>query len=102
VFQPHLYSRTKDHAEEFGTVFGDSDILLLCDIYGAREEPIEGISSKLILGFAHSKGHRNAHFIGAKENALEFLASEIKEGDLIVTMGAGNITSLCAKILEIV
>jgi len=101
VFQPHLYSRTKDHAEEFGTVFGDSDILLLCDIYGAREEPIEGISGELILGFAQSRGHRNAHFIGAKENALEFLAGEAKEGDLIVTMGAGNITSLCAKILEI-
>jgi UDP-N-acetylmuramate--alanine ligase len=73
---------------------------LLCDIYGAREEPIEGISGKLILDFAHSRGHRNAHFIGAKENALEFLASEAKEGDLIVAMGAGNITSLCGKILE--
>jgi UDP-N-acetylmuramate--alanine ligase len=101
VFQPHLYSRTKDHAEEFGTVFGDSDILLLCDIYGAREEPIEGITSKLILGFAEARGHKNAYFIGEKENALKFLAGEIKEGDLIVTMGAGNITSLCAKILEI-
>ena len=102
VFQPHLYSRTKNHAEGFGTVFGDSDILLLCDIYGAREEPIEGITSKLILGFAEARGHKNAHFIGEKENALKFFAGEIKEGDLIVTMGAGNITSLCAKILEIV
>jgi UDP-N-acetylmuramate--alanine ligase len=101
VFQPHLYSRTKDHAEEFGTVFGNSDILLICDIYGAREEPIEGISGKLIFDFAHARGHRNAHFIGAKENAAEFLANEIKDGDLVVTMGAGNITLLSAKILEI-
>ena len=101
IFQPHLYSRVKNHAEEFGIAFGNSDVLLVCDIYGAREEPIEGISGKLIFDFAHSRGHRNAHFIGAKENALTFLADEAKEGDLIVTMGAGNITSLCAKILEI-
>ena len=101
VFQPHLYSRTRDHAEEFGTVFGGSDILLVCDIYGAREEPIEGISGKLIFDFAHARGHRNVHFIGAKENALKFLTEEIKDGDLVVTMGAGNITSLSAKILEI-
>jgi UDP-N-acetylmuramate--alanine ligase len=102
VFQPHLYSRTKDHAEEFGTVFGGCDILLVCDIYGAREEPIEGISGKLIFDFAHAMGHRNAHFIGAKENAIKFLADKIKDGDLIVTMGAGNITSLSAKLLEVI
>ncbi|MCL2206652.1 MAG: UDP-N-acetylmuramate--L-alanine ligase [Fibromonadales bacterium] len=102
VFQPHLYSRTKDHAEEFGAVFGNSDILLACDIYGAREEPVEGVSGKLIFDFAHARGHKNAHFIGAKENALEFLANEAKDGDLIVTMGAGNITALSAKILEMV
>jgi len=102
AFQPHLYSRTKDHAEEFGTVFGNSDVLLVCDVYGAREEPIEGVSGKLIFDFAHARGHRNAHFVGAKENIIDFLAGEMKEGDLIVTMGAGNITSLSAKILEIV
>jgi UDP-N-acetylmuramate--alanine ligase len=101
VFQPHLYSRTKDHAEEFGTVFLGSDILLVCDIYGARENPIEGVSGKLVFDFAHARGHRNARFIGAKENALEILAHEIKDGDLIITMGAGNITSLSAKILEV-
>ena len=101
VFQPHLYSRTKDHAEEFGTVFGNSDILLVCDIYGAREKPIEGVSGKLIFDYAHARGHKNAHFIGEKENALEFLANQIKDGDLIATMGAGNITSLSAKIMEI-
>ena len=101
VFQPHLYSRTRDCAEEFGRVFGDCDILLVCDIYGARETPIEGITGKLIFDCAHAMGHRNAHFIGAKENALDFLKEEIKDGDLIVTMGAGNITQLSAKILEI-
>jgi UDP-N-acetylmuramate--alanine ligase len=101
VFQPHLYSRTRDHAEEFGAVFGNSDILLVCDIYGSREQPIEGISGKMIFDFAHSRGHRNAHFIGACENALEFLKKEMKEGDIVVTMGAGNITALSPRILEI-
>jgi len=102
VFQPHLYSRTRDHAEEFGTAFLGSDILLVCDIYGAREEPIEGISGKLVFDFAHARGHKNARFIGAKENALEILRNEIKSDDLIVTMGAGNITLLSARILEVV
>jgi UDP-N-acetylmuramate--alanine ligase len=101
VFQPHLYSRTKDHAEEFGTVFLGCDILLVCDIYAAREEPIEGVSGKLIFDFAFARGHRNAYFVGAKENALEILAGCIKNEDLVVTMGAGNINSLSAKILEI-
>jgi UDP-N-acetylmuramate--alanine ligase len=102
VFQPHLYSRTRDHAEEFGTVFGNSDILLACEVYGSREQPIEGISGKLIFDFAISMGHKNAHFIGESENALEFLRREIKDGDLVITMGAGNITQLSPKILEIV
>ncbi len=100
VFQPHLYSRTKDQAEEFGTVFGNSDVLLVCDIYAAREEPIKGITGKLVFDLAHARGHRNAHFIGAKENALKFLAEEVRDGDLVITMGAGSITSLSAKILE--
>ena len=102
VFQPHLYSRTRDHAEEFGTVFIGSDILLVCDIYGAREQPLEGVSGKIIFDCATERGHKNAHFIGAKENALKFLSGEIRETDLIVTMGAGNITSLSAKILEVI
>ncbi|MDR0516689.1 MAG: UDP-N-acetylmuramate--L-alanine ligase [Fibromonadaceae bacterium] len=102
VFQPHLYSRTRDHAEEFGIVFGNSDILLVCDVYGSREQPIEGISGELIFDFAHSRGHKNAHFIGAKENALKFLENEMKDGDLIVTMGAGSITLLSSQILEMV
>lgn len=101
IFQPHLYSRTKDFAEEFGRVFGNSDILLLCDIYGAREMPIEGISARIISDAAFEKGHRNVHFVGAKENALDFLTKEIKDNDLIITMGAGNITNLAAKILKI-
>jgi len=100
VFQPHLYSRTRDHAEEFGMVFGNSDLLLVCDIYGAREQAIEGITGELIFNYARSRGHKNARFIGAKENALNILKNEVKAGDLIITMGAGNITALSTQILE--
>jgi len=102
VFQPHLYSRTKEHAEEFGTVFLGSDVLLVCDIYGAREKPIEGISGKLVFDCVHARGHKNARFIGAKENVPEILADEIKGDDLVVLMGAGNITAISSKILEVV
>lgn len=91
VFQPHLYTRTRDQYEAFAEVFANCDELLVCDIYRAREQPIPGISGKLIADSAVARGHRNARFVGAKENAVEILKSEAKAGDLVLFMGAGDI-----------
>ena len=68
AFQPHLFSRTRDHYETFGSVFSNCDELLVCDIYPARELPIEGVTGELISKSAQERGHRDARFVGEKEN----------------------------------
>lgn len=100
VFQPHLFTRTRDHHDAFGTAFGNCDILFGCDIYPAREKPIEGVTGKLVVQSALDRGHRDARFIGARENVLDALKKELTSKDLVVFMGAGNIWSLGKELLE--
>ncbi|HHX14841.1 MAG TPA: UDP-N-acetylmuramate--L-alanine ligase [Fibrobacter sp.] len=100
VFQPHLFSRTKDHHEAFGTAFGNCDVLFCSDIYPAREKPIEGVSGNLVVQSALDRGHLDARFVGAKEYILPALKEELKENDIVVFMGAGNIWQLGKELLE--
>lgn len=100
AFQPHLFSRTRDHYESFGSAFSNCDKLLVCDIYPARETPIEGVTGELISKAAKERGHRDAQFVGAMENVLQIVKSELTKNDIMVLMGAGNITRLGPKILE--
>ena len=100
AFQPHLFSRTRDHYETFGSVFSNCDELLVCDIYPARELPIEGVTGELISKSAQERGHRDARFVGEKENVLSTLSGTLSEKDLVVLMGAGNITQLGRQLLE--
>lgn len=91
VFQPHLYSRTKDFYAEFGRAFLDSDIFICTDVYPAREEKIEGISGELVANAAKSFGHKNVVYEPDKEKLPELLLELEKSGDIIVTLGAGDI-----------
>jgi len=91
VFQPHLYSRTKDFYAEFGRAFLDSDIFICTDVYPAREEKIEGISGELVANAAKSYGHKNVFYEPDKEKLPDFLLQLEKKGDIIVTLGAGDI-----------
>ncbi len=91
VFQPHLYSRTRDFYEEFGRSFLLSDIFICTDVYPARELPIEGITGELIVKAACKFGHKNAVYVEDKNNLPSILKEIMKEGDIIVTMGAGDI-----------
>lgn len=100
VFQPHLYSRTKDHHEAFGAAFVNSDVLLVCDVYGSREAEVPGVTGVLVSDSADRRGHLDARFIGVKENALDILSKELRAGDLVLLMGAGNVWTLGAKLLE--
>lgn len=100
VFQPHLYSRTQDHYESFGAEFMNSDLLYVLDVYGAREKPIEGVHGGLVAQSAHRRGHRNAHFVPSKEEVLQALNKELKSGDLVVLMGAGDVWKMGSTILE--
>ena len=91
VFQPHLYSRTKSFYKEFARAFLDSDILIITDIYPAREIPIEGINGKIVYNEALSIGHKNAHFIPDLENLESLLDKLVQSNDMIITIGAGTI-----------
>jgi UDP-N-acetylmuramate--alanine ligase len=91
VFQPHLYSRTRDFYEDFGRAFFNADVLVLTDIYPAREEPIQGITGELIANTAKEFGHKNVHYVADKKAVPSFLMSIKQSGDIIITMGAGDI-----------
>jgi UDP-N-acetylmuramate--alanine ligase len=91
VFQPHLYSRTRDFYEEFGKAFLQADVLVVTDVYPAREEPIQGINGELITNAAKQYGHKEVHYVPDKKAVPEFLLGLAKQGDIIVTMGAGDI-----------
>ena len=91
VFQPHLYSRTKSFYKEFARAFLDSDILIITDIYPAREIPIEGINGKIVYNEALSIGHKNAYFIPDLENLQNILDKLVQSNDMIITIGAGTI-----------
>ena len=100
VFQPHLYSRTRDFYQEFGRSFLNTDVFICTDVYPAREKPIEGVSGKLISDITEKFGHKNVHYIADKNKVPEFLMSIVKDKDIVVTMGAGDIWKFGNKFVE--
>lgn len=98
VFQPHTFTRTRDFYTDFGKSFDDTDILVITDVYPAREKPIEGITGKLIADIAVSYGHKNVFYAETLDDAYSYLKDIYKQGDLILTLGAGDIWKLANKI----
>ncbi|MDR1872293.1 MAG: UDP-N-acetylmuramate--L-alanine ligase [Deltaproteobacteria bacterium] len=99
LFQPHRYSRTVDLFEEFSRSFNQADALLLADIYGAGEPAIEGVNSQKLAGAISSKGHRNVEYIGSVKNLVERALDLIKPGDVVLTLGAGNVNQAGEEIV---
>lgn len=91
VFQPHLYSRTRDFYKDFGKSFLNSDVFICTDVYPARELPIEGISGKMIADSAIEHGHKQVHYVADKNDIPQILMKKKQDGDIIITMGAGDI-----------
>ncbi len=91
LFQPHLYSRTKDMATAFGAAFLNADVLLVTPVYGSREAPKEGVTGALVADAATARGHRAARFIADRKDIPDALEWETKPGDLLLTMGAGDV-----------
>jgi UDP-N-acetylmuramate--alanine ligase len=96
VFQPHRYSRTLDLLEEFGGAFADADSVIVLPIYAASEEPIPGVTAERLAG--KIEGPR-VQFAEDFATAVRFVAAEAQEGDLILTLGAGNVSQLAPQIL---
>jgi UDP-N-acetylmuramate--alanine ligase len=100
VFQPHLFSRTRDFYAEFGRSFLNSDIFICTDVYPAREKPIEGITGEMIANAAKKFGHKNVFYEPDKTKIPDLLKSIYKKGDIIVTLGAGDIWKFGEKFVE--
>lgn len=100
VFQPHRYTRTKELFEEFALCFNNADVLYVLDIYAASETPIEGISAETLTENIKKYGHKNVRFIGDIETAADKVVPSLAEGDLVITLGAGNVTRLSDEISE--
>lgn len=98
VFQPHLYSRTQQFVSDFAASFFDADVLVVMDIYGAREEPVEGVSGQLIADAARKAGHPNVIYEPSKEAIVDRVVGLSLPGDVILTMGAGDIWRVNRKI----
>lgn len=91
VFQPHLYTRTQDLYKEFGLSFFDAEVMVITDVYPSREKPIEGVTGKLIADTAEKYGHKNVIYVEDKQHISEKLTEIVEHGDIIITMGAGDI-----------
>ena len=91
VFQPHLYSRTQDLADEFARAFYDADVLVVTDVFPAREQPIPGVTGEMISDRARQFGHRDVHYVADKAELPTYLRGLAQPGDLVLTMGAGDV-----------
>jgi UDP-N-acetylmuramate--alanine ligase len=100
VFQPHLYSRTRDFHQDFARAFLDSDVLVVTDIYPAREEPLEGINGELIVSDAVNIGHKQVRYVPQLDDLAAVVADLVRPGDMVITMGAGDITAYNAAIRD--
>ncbi len=99
AFQPHRYTRTRDLWDDFVTAFNDADLLVMTEIYAAGEEKIPGIESAPLVEAICAHGHRNAHYVGDLDAVVERLLGELEPGDLLLTLGAGNISLLGERVL---
>lgn len=91
VFQPHLFTRTRDFAGDFGQAFLHSDKLIVTDIYPSRENPIPGVTGELVAKAARDYGHRDVHWIPKLDNVPARLMEIAKPGDIVITFGAGDV-----------
>jgi UDP-N-acetylmuramate--alanine ligase len=100
AFQPHRYTRTRDLFGEFATAFNDADAVLLTDIYAAGEDPIAGVSGARLHDAVKACGHRDTAFVERPDLARK-LREKARQGDLVLTLGAGDITHASEELLEL-
>ena len=101
AFQPHRYTRTRDQLAEFARAFHDADKVVVCDIAAAGEKPIDGVSSEAVVKLARDAGHKDITYIGKREDVAPWLDGHAKAGDLVITLGAGNIQLTCNEVIAL-
>jgi UDP-N-acetylmuramate--alanine ligase len=100
AFQPHRYTRTRDVWEEFIPAFNDADVVILSEVYAAGEDKIPGVEAAPLVDAIRAHGHRDARFVADIDGVLDALADEVQPGDLVLTLGAGSIATLGARLIE--
>jgi UDP-N-acetylmuramate--alanine ligase len=100
VFQPHRYTRTQFLSKEFGSAFTAADMLILTDIYSAGEQPIPGITGETLKNEVERQTNQRVTYIPDKDKIARYLAEIVEPGDLVMTMGAGNIYQTGEELVE--
>jgi UDP-N-acetylmuramate--alanine ligase len=96
VVQPHRFTRLRDHMDDFQGAFNDADVVYAAPVYPAGEAPIEGVDSAAMVEGIKARGHRSAHLIAGADALADELAGVIQPGDMVVCLGAGDITKWAA------
>ncbi len=99
AFHPHLYSRTKALMDDFAKAFGAADRVLVAPIFAAREEPDPTVTSAILAERIRAEG-KDAQAVGSLEAVTDYIKDNAKEGDIVLTMGAGDIYKAGEKALE--
>ncbi len=100
LFQPHRHTRTRDLMTEFATAFNDADVLLLTDVYAAGEDPIPGATGEALVEAIRACGHRDATLV-PRARLAEAARERVKPGDLVITLGAGDVTQVGPELLAL-
>ena len=101
VFQPHRYSRTRALWRDLGQSLADADLVIVTEIYGAGEEPLPGVTGKLVVeALAEAEPAKRILYLPHRPDVVRFLASEVRSGDLVLTLGAGDITTIPDEAIE--
>ncbi len=100
VFQPHRYSRTKLLLKDFGSAFHDSDVVIVNDIYSANEKPIPNISGELVYREIKKQKEKGINYIPDRKETVSFLKNMVTEGDIVITMGAGDIWQTGVELMK--
>jgi len=101
VFQPHLYSRTEAFAPAFGAALGHADVVVVLDVYGAREDPLPGVSGELVARAVPEGTASEVLYHPERSSAASFVAGLVRGGDVVITMGAGDITTVGPELLTL-
>ena len=101
AFQPHRYTRTRDLLPDFARAFNDADVVVVTGIYAASEEPIPGVTGKALVEAVRAHGHRDVTYVEKRSDVAGALLPRLERGDLVLTLGAGDITQVGPELLEL-
>jgi UDP-N-acetylmuramate--alanine ligase len=101
AFQPHLYSRTRDFRCDFGASLAGADVVWVTDVFPAREAPLAGVTGALVADAARSAGAADVRYHASLDDLARALADDLREGDVLLTLGAGSVERVGSEVLDL-